>query len=301
MDWKAFFDKLGMNGTHWQWKIIRWERWWKSRFTGSRTDQPQISTQHKFCQDCGALLERHDAECIRCGAKAQSWHGQAARRKLAFALPSACPVSGLILFLIILIAALRLAPAWDRSLGYAGAYYRGSGEWWRIISYAYLHGGLMHLAFNGLALSQLGPLVEKQIGSSRAFVVYTFTAVTAVFGFYLTGGQALVGASGSLFGLIGFGLSFNHFDGGGQAKMMRGFYLQWAVYGILFGLLAGAGLRIANSAHMGGLVGGLVLGFLIERDLRRPDRFVGTWKFLELLCWGGTFFALVKITWTALV
>jgi rhomboid protease GluP len=194
---------------------------------------------------------------------------------------------------------LRLAPEWERKIGYAGAYYRASGDWWRLISYAYLHGGLMHLAFNGMALSQLGPLVEQQIGSSRAFVVYTFTAVTAVFGFYLTGGQALVGASGSLFGLIGLGLSYNHFAGGQQARMMRGFYLQWAVYGVLFGLLAGAGLRIANSAHVGGLVGGLILGFLIERDLRQPDRFASVWKIRTLLCCSATLFALGLMAWKA--
>ena len=114
-----------------------------------------------------------------------------------------------------------------------------------------------------------------------------------------TGGQALVGASGSLFGLIGFGLSYNHFEGGRQARAMRGFYLQWALYGILFGVLAGSSLRIANSAHIGGLIGGLVLGFLVERDLRRPDRFAGLWNVLTLVCWGATLTALGMMLWKA--
>ena len=58
MDWKQFFDKLGLNGTHWQWRIMRWQKQradWKER--GSNR-APQVSEKHKFCTQCGALLER---------------------------------------------------------------------------------------------------------------------------------------------------------------------------------------------------------------------------------------------------
>ncbi len=289
MDWKRFFDSIGLNGTHWQWRVMRWQRSWERLLERARLKKPIISDRHKFCERCGALLERADRECVRCGARAPSYHVQAARRRMAALLP-ANPATFFLAMAFVLIALLGLAPGVRRAVEAAGmwhsAYAVGDGQWWRALSYAWLHGGLMHLLFNTIALVQVGGILERAVGSARYFVVFTLTALSAALLFYLVGGVSMVGASGSLFGLIGLGLAHAHFYGGAAGREMRNFFLQWAVYGILFGVFAsmGGGMRIANSAHIGGFVLGLALGWLVERDLRRPERWARAWRFLAFAC-----------------
>ena len=78
------------------------------------------------------------------------------------------------------------------------------GQWWRVISGAFLHAGLAHIALNMIALYQLGMVVELLMGSSRMLGVYAI----ALFGggyavVYFAPGDVTVGASGAIFGLFG--------------------------------------------------------------------------------------------------
>lgn len=289
MDWKAFFDRLGLNGTHWQWKVIRLQTWWKAKTRTFGHSQPAVSQRHKFCPDCGALMDREEKECSRCGRSAPSWRTQAMQRRLAFVLPSWCAGSTLLFIAIVVLGLVRFFPEINQRLVQFGMYASSRNVWAEWISYAYLHGGWMHLAFNAVALSQLGPMIEEELGTARFFTVYTLTACTAVIGFNVTGGGALVGASGSLFGLIGCGLAFHHFTG---ETVRRSFFLQWAIYGVLFGFLVGGAMRVANSAHVGGLIGGLLLGTVLAKQRRHSHKLNGFWRTSAWSCLAATLYAL---------
>ena len=105
------------------------------------------------------------------------------------------------------------------------------GQWWRCLTYAYTHGGLIHLAFNMMVLYQVGPTIEAEIGSLRFVTLYTITALTAtVAGLLWHPMVPVVGASGALFGLIGFAISYYHRVGGPNAHHLRDFMLRWAAF-----------------------------------------------------------------------
>jgi rhomboid protease GluP len=175
------------------------------------------------------------------------------------------------------------------------------GQYWRVISYGYLHIGLIHIGFNMLVLSQVGPALEGEIGTARFFSAYTLSLVGGAVADLVWRGQVLIniaGASGALFGLIGFGMSYFHFYEGPLGKSQRNFFLHWALYGFLFGFLIGAD----NIAHFGGFVSGAALGFLIERERLLRKRFTPVWNLVSLVCLLATAaaFVFVAIQWDRL-
>jgi rhomboid protease GluP len=144
------------------------------------------------------------------------------------------------------------------------------GEWWRCITYAFAHGGLIHLGFNMMVLYQIGPMVEEEIGTTRFIILYILTALTATFaGFgwqilYIKQWVPVVGASGSLFGLIGFAISYYHRVGGTMAHNYRNYMLRWAAIAFVFGLVVGAD----NAGHLGGAIGGVLFGLVLPLGIR---------------------------------
>ncbi|MBE0596386.1 MAG: rhomboid family intramembrane serine protease [Desulfuromonadales bacterium] len=161
-------------------------------------------------------------------------------------------------------------------LVHAGAQYwplvLGEGQWWRCITYAFMHGGLIHLAFNMVVLYQIGPLLENEVGKARFIFLYVLAAVTGtIAGYFWHPMVPVVGASGSLFGLIGFAALYYHRMGDPVAIQRRNFMLQWAAFAFIFGLLVGAD----NAGHLGGALGGAVLGLVLPIRgplLRQTDK-----------------------------
>lgn len=153
-------------------------------------------------------------------------------------------------------------------LAYWGAQYWPyalHGEIWRCLSYAYMHGGIIHLGFNMVVLYQVGPLIESEIGWQRFFVIYSVTAVLATLAGLIIHPQVIVvGASGALFGIFGFAVSYYHRIGGSLGIQRRNFLFQWIVIALVFGFVVGAD----NAAHIGGLVGGAAFGWLIPTTVR---------------------------------
>ena len=174
-----------------------------------------------------------------------------------------------------------LRPPTQLLLIWGGQYWPNAinGEWWRCISYAYTHGGIIHLGFNMMVLYQVGPMLEDEIGWTRLFTLYTLCALTATLaGYFWHPYVPVVGASGSIFGMIGFSVSYYHRMGGHLATQRRNFMFQWAVMAFVFGLMVGAD----NAAHLGGALTGAAMGFVIPttaRNLRRTD------KTFEVLGW----------------
>ena len=133
---------------------------------------------------------------------------------------------------------------------------------WRLITAIFLHGSLIHIGFNMMALINIGPMVEELYGSARYFFIYV---VTGIFGYVVSGvhGGSSVGASGSILGLVGVLIAVTGGRQSAGAKMIRGQLISWvisiAVLGYLFPV-------IDNYAHAGGFAAGYVLGKML------PDR-----------------------------
>lgn len=143
------------------------------------------------------------------------------------------------------------------------------GDVWRCISYAYMHGGIIHLGFNMMVLYQIGPLIESEIGWKRFFVIYSATGIAATLaGLAIHPQITVVGASGALFGIFGFAVSYFHRVGGSLGIQRRNFLFQWIVIALVFGFVVGAD----NAAHIGGLLSGAVFGWLIPTTIRGQRR-----------------------------
>jgi rhomboid protease GluP len=135
----------------------------------------------------------------------------------------------------------------------------------------FLHGGFLHLFFNGWALVQLGGLFERWIGSGRLVLTYFATGICGSLASVLFTNNVSVGASGAIFGLLGALIAFllrrrNRLAAGGKSILSQ--LVFWAG----LNLILGASMpMIDNFAHIGGLVAGFVVGLLLrERQIARP-------------------------------
>jgi rhomboid protease GluP len=135
------------------------------------------------------------------------------------------------------------------------------GQWWRLVTAGFLHGGIIHILMNSWVLFDLGAQVEEIYGWARMVVFYF---VSTIAGFYLStvwSASISVGASAGIFGLIGamIALGVRH-QAHPMGAAIRGLYVRWAMYGLILGLLPG--LHIDNAAHIGGLAGGFVTAYV---------------------------------------
>lgn len=127
------------------------------------------------------------------------------------------------------------------------------GEWYRLITAAFLHGGIFHLLFNGYAMYILGPQLERWLGHGRFLALWILGALAgSVLSLVATPEQASVGASGAIFALFG-------------AVFVIGRRLRLDMRMIMILLALNLGITflvpaISWTAHIGGLAGGLVIG-----------------------------------------
>lgn len=145
------------------------------------------------------------------------------------------------------------------------------GRWWTVITAIYLHGSLLHIFFNMLLLRQIGTLVQDVFGSARFMIIFTFSGA---FGFILSNlidGHLTIGASGSIFGLVGAMIYYGKSRGGVFGDAVYRQLLIWAVVLFLFGLLSGT--RVNNWAHLGGLAGGFITGSLFGYQEKRLETY----------------------------
>lgn len=248
----------------------------------------------KLCTACHALMDGSDTVCPQCGAAAPHPATVAWGRALGLVLPSFHPASAILLFLNLANLAVVMAifgvgqllnPS-SRMLLLMGAldpYSFFQGEYWRLITYGFLHIGLMHIIFNMMALSQVGPVLERQVGSARFLSVYLLSLLGGGAADLLVRGpvvMVIAGASGALFGLIGFGMSYAHFYGGPVGRLQRNFFLQWALYGFVFGFV----VRADNICHLGGFITGALLGYIVERERAHHDQSTPLWRGLATGC-----------------
>jgi rhomboid protease GluP len=137
------------------------------------------------------------------------------------------------------------------------------GESWRLLSSVFLHSGITHLGFNMLSLYFLGSFVEEAFGRSRFLALYLLSGVSGGLAYLYFGGfdQPAVGASGAIFGLLGgvLGYSLGRGTFSWQNPLIRQLLILLAL-----NLYLGFSIpNISNTAHLGGLAGGFVFGWLM--------------------------------------
>jgi membrane associated rhomboid family serine protease len=142
-------------------------------------------------------------------------------------------------------------------------------RWWSLVSANYLHGSIMHIFFNMIALRQLGPLVLQEYGNSRMFIIYTISGVFGFFVSYLAGVTFTIGASAAVCGLIGAALYFGKSRGGIYGQTIYRQIGGWAIGIFLFGFLVPS---INNWAHGGGMLAGAVSGFFLGYQERSREK-----------------------------
>jgi rhomboid protease GluP len=134
------------------------------------------------------------------------------------------------------------------------------GRIWTLLSANYLHGGIIHLIFNLMALRQIAPWAANEYGASRMFVIYTLGGVCGYVVSYLVGIPFTIGASAALCSLIGSLLYFGRSRGGVYGSNVYREVSGWVISLFIFGLLFPG---INNWAHGGGILGGMLCGKLL--------------------------------------
>jgi rhomboid protease GluP len=139
------------------------------------------------------------------------------------------------------------------------------GEWWRLVTCMFLHYGLVHLLLNAWALFQSGQLVERLFGRRLYLLVYFGSGLSGSIATLLWKGDRAwsAGASGAVFGVFGALLGYLLREKQGIPKgIFQPIFkstLAFAGYNLVFGAIHP---NIDNAAHLGGLAGGFVLGWL---------------------------------------
>ncbi len=140
-------------------------------------------------------------------------------------------------------------------------------EWWRILTSAFLHGGIIHIGVNMFSLWVLGQFIESIAGSTRMFIIYMLSLIGAGLGvIYFSPPEAYtVGASGAIFGLFGalFAIGFKLGKPGMQLVrdnigiLVLNLFMTFTI------------ASISKSAHIAGLITGFVVTYLIYFPPRR--------------------------------
>jgi rhomboid protease GluP len=139
------------------------------------------------------------------------------------------------------------------------------GQWWRLVTAGFLHGGVFHILMNSWVLFDLGAEVEQLYGTSRLIVFYFVSTITGFWTSSHLGFHSSVGSSAGIFGLIGAMLAFGVSDRSALGSMVKSLYMRWVIYGLVLSFLPGVDFW----AHIGGLAGGFITGWLASTPRAR--------------------------------
>jgi len=155
-----------------------------------------------------------------------------------------------------------------------------SGEWWRLLTSMFIHFGIIHLALNMYCLFRIGIYLEPMLGKPRFITAYLCTGIVAGITslWWHTSPVNSAGASGAIFGMYGLFLALLTTRLiPGQA---RNGLLQSIGLFIFFNLVYGVKSGIDNAAHVGGLLSGVIVGYIYaavikkEKEVQQPVTWV---------------------------
>lgn len=284
-----------------KWKINRYGQTLEQRLEKFRNFFKGVMYKQKVCPACRALVDRKEKVCPFCGEDTSGVPRGGMDRILSHVVPGQARYSTLLMGANLVLFGLTLAASFERRAGefdigslfgsidsYTlvrfGAKYGpllGAGEWWRFLTPVFLHGSIIHLAFNSIVLFDLGPAVEQIYGSQKFFVLYLLTGAAGfVLSFLWHPYTVSIGASGALFGLIGAMIAYGHRHHTSFGDSVKSMYVRWAIYGLIFGFLMPG---VDNTAHLGGLGAGIAFGMLVSDMPSITRESIFFWKALRTI------------------
>ncbi|HEY2843115.1 MAG TPA: rhomboid family intramembrane serine protease [Bryobacteraceae bacterium] len=263
--------------------------------------------KRRMCPNCRAFITTDDKVCPYCQVQlgAPAIERQSSPDLLGGLIPHRRFVTMLILLINTgLYLAMMLRMTQQGSSGFRdpdlqtlvdfGAKYApyilGRGEWWRLITAAFLHGGLLHIAMNSWVLFDLGPQVNESFGTPRFLSIYFVSSITGYLAsLYFSPASVSIGASAGLCGLIGAMIALGTRDRTSFGAALRRQYVQWMIYLLIFGLVISG---VDNAAHLGGLAGGFAVAYVAGKP-GFSDIFENFWRIaagVSLAATGWAFF-----------
>lgn len=253
-------------------------------------------TGSTVCPGCGSLVGVNDETCYNCGRRNPAlWGFAPLLRRLGqdLGFTQVVMVASIGLYLATLVASdnpmgggglFNILSPDTRALflfGASGAIpVFGMNRWWTVLSAGWLHGGLLHIAFNLLWVRQLAPATADLFGPGRMILIYVVGGaagflLSSAAGYYLAGVPMLrgagftIGASSPIFALLGALVQYGHRTG---SSLVRGQALQYAAIMFAFGLFMSG---VDNYAHAGGFGGGWLMAKWLDPMAReRVDHLI---------------------------
>jgi rhomboid protease GluP len=297
-------NALGLNGTRLQWKWNQRRR--KLSEAGVRREIFMRSARgrHKMCPSCRALVSRSARTCPECGTTMAGVRAPGVGRLVTNILPGISAATSLLMlvngfwFLLMIMAQIKagtpgggappfnpfdleLMARFGAGVSRPRALSTGAvtgGEWWRLITPIFLHGGLIHFLFNSYLLLNLGPLVERIYGSPRYWVIYLTSGVAGSIASQAPRFVITVGASGAIMGLIGLLLVHGYRRGGVLGQTMKSLVVRLAIYSVILSLM----FNIDHLNHIGGFACGAFLALIVPHGQYRSRGEAALWQVLSV-------------------
>jgi len=259
------------------------------------------------CPSCGSLVGVRDDKCYSCGRSNPGLWGFAPLlrqlgKDLGF-VPLVIGSSAILYLLTLLVSGPSLqivggginflvpgtqALVW---FGMTGAYpVFGLGAWWTLLSASWLHGSALHILFNMMWVRDLGPTMADVIGPSRTVIIYTVSGVCGFLVSSLAGVPFTLGASASVFGLLG---ALVHYGRKSGSSFIGSQAINYAVALFVMGFLMRG---VDNFAHAGGFAGGYLMSVFFNPLTRER----GDHLLVAIICLAATFLAIVVSLLTGL-
>ena len=137
-----------------------------------------------------------------------------------------------------------------------------NGEFYRLFTCMFVHADILHILFNMIALYSIGPVVERYYGKSKFLLIYLVSGLLgSIFsGVFMTADSISIGASGAIFGLLGSICYFTYYYRATLQGILRGSIMPVIIINLVIGFLS---TSIDLSAHIGGLIGGILISMEI--------------------------------------
>jgi rhomboid protease GluP len=254
------------------------------------------TTGSVVCASCGSLVGVNDERCYSCGRRNPGlWgFGPALRRFgndlgfIGLVVWGCSALYGAMLLMTVILGGTIVGPSLFRMLspaqpiaelfGASGAVpVFGYHRWWTLLSAGWLHGSILHILFNMMWVRQLGPATADIYGPGRMIIVYTIAGVvgflaSSIAGWllgwmpipFLRGAYYTLGASASIFGLLG---ALVYYGRRGGSSMVHREAMGYALALFVMGLILPG---VDNYAHAGGFAGGYLAGAWL--DPLKPER-----------------------------
>ncbi|HNQ18617.1 MAG TPA: rhomboid family intramembrane serine protease [Smithellaceae bacterium] len=248
-----------------------------------------------LCPNCRKLISADEPNCPYCGLARPDLLNMAGIIRKIFALNPILTIIYVNIFFYVVSLLLNptgifsgggflsfLSPSGQSLLllGATGTFpVFGFNRYWSLVSASFLHGGIIHLAFNMMALYQLGPFVLHVFGFHRFFSIYILTGIAGFAVSLIFGVDFTIGASASICGLIGAIVYYGKNRGGEFGQAIYKQALGWIIGLIIFGLIFKG---INNWAHGGGVISGILLAMLMGYNEKRDE--TAKQKLLAYVC-----------------